>query len=59
VHCWGINPRQWLQEYLQACAENGQQPPQDLSAFFPWAMDAARLSYLRGPAKPTDDTNTS
>jgi transposase len=59
VHCWGINPRRWMVEYLQACAENGQQPPQDLSRFLPWAMDPARLSYLRSPAPPTDNANST
>jgi transposase len=47
VHCWQINPRLWLQEYLQACADNGHRPPDDLSPFLPWAMSAQRLVGLR------------
>lgn len=50
VRCWQINPRLWLQAYLQACADNGGRAPRDLSAFLPWVMSPARLAYLRGPA---------
>jgi transposase len=44
---WKINPRIWLSAYLQACADNGNQAPQDLNAFLPWAMDEARLAAFR------------
>ena len=50
VHCWQINPRRWLQEYLQACADNGGRAPLDLSPFLPWAMTPHRLQTLREPA---------
>jgi transposase len=59
LHCWGINPRRWLQEYLQVCADNGHQPPQDLSAFLPWRMSPPRLSYLRGPVQSTHWADSS
>jgi transposase len=48
VHCWQINPRRWLAQYLQACAEHGH-PPTDLSPFLPWTMSAQRLAALRLP----------
>jgi transposase len=35
---WNINPRVWLQEYLQACADAGGQAPQDVAAFLPWNL---------------------
>ena len=47
VELWQINARAWLSSYLQACADNGNQAPQDISAFLPWAMDEARLALLR------------
>jgi transposase len=47
VHCWQINPRRWLQEYLEACAAQGHQSPKDLSPFLPWRMSAQRLAALR------------
>jgi transposase len=56
VHCWQINPRRWLQEYLETCAEQGA-APQDLSPFLPWMMSAQRLAALRlsvgSPPMPT------
>jgi len=50
---WKINPRHWLTVYLTACAENGGQPPADLTPFLPWAMDKARLYELKQPLKQT------
>lgn len=58
VDCWQINPRQWLQEYLQACADNGGRVPQDLSSLLPWKMSPERLQGMRqmipANAPPTD-----
>ena len=47
VKLWKLNARTWLSAYLQACADSGNQAPQDLNAFLPWAMDEARLASLR------------
>ena len=44
---WGLNARTWLTAYLQACADNGNQPPQDINAFLPWQMNAKRLADMR------------
>ena len=44
---WGLNARTWLAAYLQACADNGNQPPEDINAFLPWQMDAKRLAQMR------------
>ena len=52
---WKINPRTWLSAYLQACADSGNQVPQDLNAFLPWAMDEARLASLRVGAAGVGD----
>jgi transposase len=49
VHCWKINPRHWLTEYLNACADNGGHAPQDLSRFLPWQLAPERLAQLRKP----------
>jgi transposase len=53
VDCWHINPRRWLQEYLQACAGNHGHAPQELSSFLPWKMSPQRLQALRQMA-PAD-----
>ena len=47
---WQINPRTWLNAYLQACAEHGNRPPPQLGAFLPWTMEAVRLAGMRAPA---------
>ncbi|HEY7804755.1 MAG TPA: IS66 family transposase [Orrella sp.] len=49
---WRINPRRWLNEYLQACAVAGGQPPDDCSNFIPWQMAEARLATLREGYQP-------
>jgi transposase len=61
---WNINPRHWLHAYLTACAENGGQPPADLTPFLPWAMGETRLGELKQPlkqtsVKPTQTPDTS
>ena len=49
LHLWEINPRHWLNAYLNTCAENNGKVPLDLSPFLPWEMTAERLSLLRRP----------
>ncbi len=49
VLLWGLNPRHWLQTFLQACADNGGKPPSDLSGFLPWTMSADRKHQLSQP----------
>jgi len=55
---WGINARTWLRTYLQACADNGNKAPDDISTFLPWMMDAKRLAYMRaGPLTESVDSS--
>ncbi len=46
---WGINAHTWLSA-LQACADNAQRAPADLSGFLPWSMDERRLATMRAAA---------
>lgn len=46
---WKINPRKWLTTYLQSCAENRGQSPQDLACFLPWTMSEEQLAQYRYP----------
>ena len=46
---WKLNPHHWLYDYLNACAENGGQPPVDLSPFIPWQMSEVRKQQLTKP----------
>jgi transposase len=44
---WNINQRQWLSQYLLACAQNGGSPPANAKSFLPWNMTADRLQELQ------------
>lgn len=50
---WQLNPHHWLYSYLMACAENGGQPPTDLTAFIPWQMSEERKQQLAKPMPTT------
>ena len=52
VLLWQLNPHHWLYSYLNACADNGGQPPAELSPFIPWEMDAQRKQQLAKPHPP-------
>ena len=45
----GLNCRHWLRSYLNACADNHSQPPEDLSLFLPWKMNDSRKQQLSKP----------
>lgn len=54
---WGINPRLWLTDYLQRCAECGCEPPEDAAAFLPWNLNDEQLSRYRNTAPQEHDTS--
>ena len=45
----GIEILRWLEAWLTACAENGGQPPDDLSPWLPWSMSEERRRELAAP----------
>ncbi len=45
----GIDVLRWLEAWLAACAENGRQPPDDLSAWLPWSMSEERRLKFTAP----------
>jgi transposase len=52
---WQINPRTWLEDYLEACAAAGNRAPPDLQPYLPWSMEPARLAQMRrAPCENTD-----
>jgi transposase len=53
---WQINPRLWLNWYLQSCAEAGSQAPTDIEPFLPWNLSQDVRAQLRMeiPAQKTD-----
>jgi transposase len=51
-----LNPRLWLQWYLQCCAEAGGEAPKDIEPFLPWNLsDDMRVKLrLTGSEQKTD-----
>jgi transposase len=51
-----INPRLWLNWYLQSCAEAGGQIPKDIEPFLPWNLseDMRAKLCLTSPEQKTD-----
>jgi transposase len=49
MRLWGLNPRTWLQAYLQACAHASGKPPDDIDRFLPWRMQPAQLTAMGQP----------
>ena len=45
----GIDVLSWLEAWLTASAENGGQPPDDLSPWLPWSMSEERRRELAAP----------
>ena len=45
----GIDVLRWLEAWLEACAENGGQPPDDLLLWLPWSMSEERRREFTAP----------
>lgn len=56
---WGVNPRTWLKDYLQACAHAGGKPPPDIDAFISWRTTPARQAAMRQSGVITASTSTA
>jgi len=46
LELWAINPRQWLTDYLQACAQAGGQAPPDATRWLPWNLPLAERTAM-------------
>jgi transposase len=53
-----INPKRWLERYLEACAQNGGLPPQNVAQFLPWEIAEDRLKALSYESL-AEEVNTS
>jgi transposase len=55
---WNINPRVWLNAYLQECAEAGGQAPTELAPFLPWQMSPEkRQEWSLEKSKDPEDSS--
>jgi len=44
-----IDILRWLEGWLSACADHGGRPPEDLTPWLPWSMDAPRRREMAAP----------
>jgi transposase len=54
---WNLNPRLWLQAYLEGCAQAGGKAPADVSGYMPWNLkpeqrEAWRMSQEAANPRP-------
>jgi transposase len=47
LELWGLNPRLWLQWYLQSCAAAGGKVPKDIEPFLPGNLSEQRRASFR------------
>jgi transposase len=57
LQLWQINPRLWLNWYLQSCAEAGSHSPTVIEPFLPWNLSQEMRAKLQ-MATPTQKTDT-
>ena len=56
---WKINPREWLNWYLEACAAEGGRPPDNPASFLPWNLSETRLAELQNPTNSGEFSDSS
>lgn len=54
-----LNPRLWLNWYLQACADAGGQPPLEIECFLPWNLSDDQRARLTHPTKAQPHPDSS
>lgn len=54
---WKVNPRRWLTEYLEYCAQNNGHVPEDAALFLPWNLPEQELRRLQNPYSEQWDTS--
>jgi transposase len=52
LQMWKLNPRTWLQTFLEKCAEAGGKAPEDIRPFLPWKLAPEPSS--RATPSPTE-----
>jgi transposase len=54
---WNINPRLWLNAYLQACADAGGKAPPDSESYLPWNLSDDQRAAWSHPTANRDDSS--
>jgi hypothetical protein len=50
---WKLNPRKWLQWYLESCAAQGGKAPANITPFLPWNLTDEQRLKLGGVDAPS------
>jgi len=60
LQLWRINPRLWLQWYLESCATAGGKAPPDIHPFLPWNLSEEQRQNLadRASAAPRESDSS-
>jgi transposase len=56
LQMWKLNPRSWLQGFLEKCAQAGGKAPEDIRPFLPWNLSPQQCTAA---ADELDNPNTS
>jgi len=52
-----LNARKWLTAYLQACAQAGGKPPEDVEQWLPWNLSAEQKKAMGQPQDEPGEAN--
>jgi transposase len=57
LQLWKINPRIWLTDYLEACANNYGKVPENSNEYLPWKMQPGQLEYFQKATSQAFDSS--
>lgn len=56
---WHINPKRWLTDYLECCAQNQGQPPENVASFLPWNLSDEQMKKYQMQKGNIEERDTS
>jgi transposase len=60
LQMWKLNPRTWLQAFLEKCAAAGGKAPEDIRPFLPWNLSPEQSTTITATsATQVDEPNSS
>ena len=59
LQMWHLNPRTWLQAFLEKCAQAGGKAPENIRPFLPWNLSPEQSTVSTHSPDPIDNPNTS
>ena len=56
---WHINPKLWTTDYLECCAQNRGQPPENVASFLPWNLSGEQIKKYQMSGGDIEERDTS